>query len=226
MGFLIWQTTRSAPSAVPAPAPVTPAAAPAPAPTPAVAPESLTPVAPAPAAIDPKAVEAEVQRQVAAKRRELEKAAAAKAASEAAAAPTAEPAPTEEPTAVPTAVPTRPEPTAVPTEIPTLAEATVEVRRGDLVGPGAGVVEPVLVSPPRVVYPAIARQQRIEGKVVVLVLVDENGNVTETRLQQGVSQTLVNNAVMAGAKSAKFRPATKNGLAVKMWRPLIVEVRP
>jgi len=227
-GFLIWQTTRSAPSAVPAP--VTPAAAPAPAPTPAVAPGSLTPVAPAPAAIDPKAVEAEVQRQVAAKRRELEKAAAAKAASEAAAAPTAEPSPvpTEpEPTAVPTAVPTRPEPTAVPTEIPTLAEAnTVEVRRGDLVGPGAGVVEAVLVSPPRVVYPPIARQQRIEGRVVVLVLVDENGNVTEARLQQGVAQAVVNNAVLAGVKSAKFRPATKNGLAVKMWRPLIVEVRP
>ena len=93
-------------------------------------------------------------------------------------------------------------------------------------GPGTGVVEPVLVSPPRVVYPPIARQQRVEGKVVVLVLVDENGNVTETRLQQGVAQSAVNNAVLAGVKSAKFRPATKNGLAVKMWRPVIVEVKP
>ena len=93
-------------------------------------------------------------------------------------------------------------------------------------GPGAGVLEPVLVSPPRVVYPPIARQQRVEGKVVVLVLVDENGNVTDTRLQQGVSQSSVNNAVLAGVKSAKFRPATKNGLAVKMWRPMVVEVKP
>jgi protein TonB len=94
------------------------------------------------------------------------------------------------------------------------------------VGPGADVVEPVLVSPPRVVYPPIARQQRVEGRVVVLVLVDENGNVTDTRLQQGIAQTAVNNAVLAGVKSAKFRPATKNGLAVKMWRPMVVEVKP
>ena len=121
----------------------------------------------------------------------------------------------------------RPEPTAVPTEIPSLGPATqVEVRRGDLVGPGAGVVEPVLVSAPRVVYPPIAKQQHVEGRVVVLVLVDENGNVTESRLQQGTAQSNVNNAVLAGVKSAKFRPATKNGLAVKMWRPLIVEVKP
>ena len=107
-----------------------------------------------------------------------------------------------------------------------LAPAKEEVKRGDLVGPGTGVVEPVLVTPPRVVYPAIARQQRVGGKVVVLVLVDENGNVTEARLQQGVPQAAINTAVLDGVKSAKFRAATKNGLAVKMWRPLIVDVKP
>jgi protein TonB len=205
----------------------------APAPEPTAAASVATPAVAAPpaaAAIDPKSVEAEVQRQVAAKRKELEKAAAAKAAAQPAPAePTAEPSPVPtEPEPEPTPVPTpRPEPTAVPTEIPSLStEPAAETRRGDLVGPGAGVVEPVLVSPPRVVYPPIARQQRVEGKVVVLVLVDENGNVTETRLQQGVAQAAVNNAVLAGVKSAKFRPATKNGLAVKMWRPVIVEVKP
>ncbi len=93
-------------------------------------------------------------------------------------------------------------------------------------GPGPGVVEPVLVSPPRVVYPPIAKQQRVEGRVVVLVLVDENGNVSEARLQQGFSQAAINNAVLAGVKGAKFRPATKNGLAVKMWRPIVVDVKP
>ena len=235
-GFAIWRMTRtSTPATVPAPAAhVTPSAAAAPASVPTVAAPAgaATPAVPPPAAIDPKAVEAEVQRQVAAKRKELEKAAAAKAAAaQAAAEPTAEPAPepTEpEPTAVPTPVPTpRPEPTAAPTEVPSLALATqAEVRRGDLVGPGPGVTEPALVSPPRVVYPPIAKQQRIEGKVVVLVLVDENGNATETRLQQGVSQAVVNNAVIAAVRGAKFRPATKNGLAVKMWRPVIVDVKP
>ena len=72
----------------------------------------------------------------------------------------------------------------------------------------------------------VTRQQRIEGRVVVLVLVDENGQVAESRLQQGVSQAAVNNAVVSAVKNAKFRAATKNGIPVKMWRPIIVEVKP
>ena len=36
----------------------------------------------------------------------------------------------------------------------------------------------------------------------------------------------INDAVMAGVKAAKFRPATKNGIPVKMWRPVIVQVTP
>ena len=125
-----------------------------------------------------------------------------------------------------TAVPTpRPQPTAVPTEPE--PEKEPEVQRGDLVGPGPGVVEPTLISPPRVVYPAMARQQHVEGKVVVLVLVDDQGRVVESRLQQGVSnQPAVNEAVLAGVRRAKFRAATKNGVPVKMWRPVIVDVRP
>jgi TonB family protein len=101
-----------------------------------------------------------------------------------------------------------------------------DVQRGDLVGPGPGVVEPSLVAPPRVVYPAIAKQQNVSGRVVVLVLVDENGQVTSSRLQQGLGQGAVNDAVLAGVKSAKFHPGTKNGIPVKMWRPVIVEVKP
>jgi protein TonB len=202
-----------------------------------------TPVAAAPVptaapGIDPKAVEAEVQRQLAARRKELEKTAVAgkKDAVAAPAAAAAAPAPPE-PTAVPTVPPTPvPAPTAVPTEPPpppvevpkpaAAPEKEPETRRGDLVGPGTGVIEPQLITPPRVVYPAIARQQRVEGKVVVLVLVDENGKAVESRLQQGVSQAAVNDAVLAAVRGAKFRPATKNGIPVKMWRPFIVEVKP
>ena len=229
VGFAVWKMTQK--QAPPPPAPVaatpSPAAAAVPTAIPAVV---LTPTAPA---LDPKAVEAEVQRQLAAKRKEMERAAAAAPAKKAAeAAPT--PAPAEaapEPTlAPPTAVPTaRPEPTTVPVEPSPamLAVKEAEVQRGDLVGPGPGVVEPTLAAPPRVIYPPIAKQQHVGGRVVVLVLVDENGQVVSTRLQQGLEgQNAVNDAVVAGVKSAKFRPATKNGTPVKMWRPVIVQVTP
>jgi hypothetical protein len=45
-------------------------------------------------------------------------------------------------------------------------------------------------------------------------------------MQQGVAQPAVNDAVVAAVKGARFRPATKNGIPVKMWRPVIVEVKP
>jgi TonB family protein len=244
VGFFAWRMMKPAagPAAVvPNPTPPPAAAVPTAQPTSAM-PAAAAPT-PAAAPVDAKAVEAEVQRQLAAKRKELEKTATASksaAAAASAAVPAAPAATAVEPTALPTLPPTPvPVPTAAPTEppppppveAPRAAPAPAparepETQRGDLVGPGAGVVEPTLVSQPRVVYPAIARQQRVEGKVVVLVLVDESGKVSEARLQQGLREAAVNDAVVAAVKSAKFRAATKNGVPVKMWRPIIVEVKP
>jgi TonB family protein len=196
---------------------------------------------PAAPIVDPRAVEEEVQRQLAAKRKELQKAIEENRA--AAAAAKAAPAPAEEPTAVPEAPPTeapvaRVEPTAAPTEAPVVVAEAPPVRPaparveadpspGDLVGPAADVVEPALLSTPRVTYPAIARQQRVAGKVIVLVLVGETGQVIEARLQQGLaSRTGVNEAVVQAVRSARFRGATKRGIPVKMWRTVVVDVRP
>ena len=231
----VWLASRkSAPKA----AAVAPTAVPA---TPV--PVAVAPPTPVPTAIDPKKVEEEVQRQLAQKKRELAKAAEAEKKKALAAAETA-PAAAPEPTAVPvlpTAAPQPPptEPPEEPTEppaVPTAATAPrlvpaaqpeLEVKRGDLVGPGPGVVEPELASSLSISYPEIARQQRVSGKVVVLVLVDENGKATETRLQQGVAgQNAINQAVVSAVKRLKFRPATKNGIPVKMWRPVVVDVKP
>jgi TonB family protein len=211
---------------------------------------AVTPAAtPAPAGYDPKAIEAEVQRQLAVKKKELQKAlvppppsngkpargadaaAAEKAPGQAKEEPTPavsaltpaaakdEPAPTGEPTAAPT----RPAPAAE-----SLARSTpAEVSRGDLVGPGPGVIEPALLGPPRITYPPIARQQRISGRVIVLVLVDENGDASEARLVQGLTSKVgVNEAVVEGVRKSRFRPATKNGVPVKMWRTVVVDVQP
>lgn len=106
-------------------------------------------------------------------------------------------------------------------------KSDAETVRGELVGPGPGVVEPKLVGPPKITYPAIAREQRVSGKVIVLVLVDESGVVSETRLQQTIpSKSGVNEAVLEGVRQARFHPATKYGVPVKMWRTVIVDVRP
>jgi TonB family protein len=226
----------------------------APVPVPAATPRPATPVAIAaaatplptalPPAIDQKAIQAEAQRQLAARRRETPKApegkrpapeaAGARIASPAPVALAAAPPPPEPSPEVKTeAQPARVEPTAAPAVVeppstaPLRAPAPAETARGDLVGPGPGVVEPSFVSPPHVSYPPVARQQRITGKVVVLVLVDEEGAVTDAKLQQGIGPRVgINEAVLDAIRHAKFRPATKNGVPVKMWHTVVVDVKP
>ncbi len=238
---IFWLTTRkSAPAVAPRPTPAPATPIPAPVVVPTAAPT-----------IDAKKVEEEVQRQMAQKKKEMQKALAAEKKQAATAAapaaapsgvetvpspvPTAEPVvPTAAPAAavVPTEEPTEPPapPTAVPAPpraAPAVAESN-EVHRGDLVGPGPGVVEPELLAKPKITYPPIARQAGIgAGRVVVLVLVDEDGHVAEARLQQGVApKSGVNEAVVDAVQKTKFRPATKNGVPVKMWRPVVVDVKP
>jgi TonB family protein len=231
-----WWALRR-PSA-PSPAPVVRAT-----PLPAMAPTSPAIPSPAPTAmVDQKVIEEEVQRQLAARKRELQKAleanmrpgkeAAPAKKGDAAPAPQATveaetspvpPSPRPQPTAPP--LPTEPPPTIPPRPAP--ARNDSDVNRGELVGPGPGVVEPELTSPPKISYPAIARQQRVSGKVVVLLLVDETGAVAEARLQEAIpSKSGVNEAVLDGLRRAKFRPATKYGVPVKMWRTVIVDVKP
>ncbi len=203
------------------------------APSPAVRPNPL----------DPKAIEREVQRQLAAKRGEVPKDLPAVRPTPASRKPTSAPAvlPTEAPVArlepteappLPTAPP--PEPTEVVVaraEPPAPREAAppreAEVSRGDLVGPGPGVVEPVLVAPPRIQYPPIARQQKLAGRVVILVLVNENGTVSDARLQKGLGgRTGIDSIVLEAVRGSRFRPAAKNGVPVKMWRTVVVDVKP
>jgi TonB family protein len=110
---------------------------------------------------------------------------------------------------------------------PAAAPPEPEVSRGDLVGPGPGVVEPTLVTPPRINYPPMARQQKISGRVVILVLVNEKGSVSDARVQRGVGgRNGIDTVVLDAVRSARFRPATKNGIPVKMWRTVVVDVRP
>ncbi len=237
-----WWTLRK-------PAPVAPArivrATPLPVLPPTPSGAAAVPTAGPTPGLDSRAIEEEVSRQVAARKKELQKAmeANAKASREApakkgepTAAPSAPAEPEPEPTLAPLVAkpqptapppPTEPPPTAAPRPSVAPPKPEAEVSRGDLVGPGLGVVEPTLIAPPKIAYPPIARERRVAGKVIVLVLVDEDGNVVESRLQQGIpSKTGVNKAVLEGVRTARFHPATKNGVQVKMWRTLVVEVQP
>ncbi|MDY7096260.1 MAG: energy transducer TonB, partial [Acidobacteriota bacterium] len=101
-----------------------------------------------------------------------------------------------------------------------------KVAEGDLVTAGPGVSPPVLVSIDEPKYPAIARRARVEGDVILSLLVDERGRVQEVKIVQGVrSKTGLNEAAAEAARTARFKPATKEGVRVKMWATLKIPFR-
>jgi TonB family protein len=61
----------------------------------------------------------------------------------------------------------------------------------------------------------------VEGTVVVSVLVDENGRVEEAKLLTPIAQNVgINEAAVRAARGARYKPAVKDGVRVKMWTRL------
>jgi protein TonB len=125
--------------------------------------------------------------------------------------------------------PPAPAPASAPAEIvpaPVAPPPAPTVKLGDLVSSGRGVVPPALVTMARPSYPPLAKRQRIEGDVSVEVLVDENGNVAQARIVKRVAQNVgLNEAAEAAARTARFKPATKDGVRVRMWFTLTFPFR-
>ena len=231
--------------ASPVPPPAAPAASTPTAETAPAEPGAAAPNAPNVAAIVDQEVarrEQELRRQLEEQQRKLERELAqAKAASAPAPAPAAAvPAPSKppEPAPVPQAAAPEPEPARVapepapeperPVEQPATRQeepppvpAAPRVREGELVQPGAGVRPPSLVSLPKPQYPPVAKKLQVEGVPVVAVLVDENGRVLEAKLEVPIKQNVgINEAALSAARAARYNPATKDGVRVKMWTRL------
>ena len=73
---------------------------------------------------------------------------------------------------------------------------------------------PTLVSPARPEYPDAAREVRAEGRVMVKVLVLEDGKVGAVEILESSHPLLINNAVDAVRRTV-FAPATLKGVPVK-----------
>jgi TonB family protein len=180
-----------------------------------------------------------LEQQIAAQARNTPPAAAATApaAAPAAAPATSAPPPAPEP-AAPEPIAAAPPPVAVVEEpapapvepVPAPADASAAeapVVRGSLVGPGPGVIAPVLVSRLEPRYPPLARTRRLQAEVTVEVLVDENGGIERVRLARGDTQNVgFNEAALDAVRAARFRPGTKNGVPVKMWKRFTFPFRP
>jgi eukaryotic-like serine/threonine-protein kinase len=155
---------------------------------------------------------------------------------QAAAVPTQAPAevPTEAPAPTPAPVATEPPPTQAPPAVaepepnrgPAVAEQPA-VREGDLVDITTVDSPPQPLSTPRAVYPPLAARQRIGGIVVLNVLVDERGAVQDVKVLRGVKPDLgLDEAAQNAVRQWRYKPATKNGVRVKVWATQTVPFRP
>jgi TonB family protein len=142
--------------------------------------------------------------------------------------PTAQPAIA---TPVPTDVPELPTPTPFvptpepvqptappPTRPPLVSEPQVAVREGDLVAIDSDVVPPVAIHKPNPPVPAMARQKRGKGGVVIVeALVDETGAARETKVLRGIRPDFGYDRTATDAvRGWRFKPATKSGVRVKV----------
>jgi TonB family protein len=149
------------------------------------------------------------------------------------------PLPTPEPTAAAPATPT-PEATTVATAPPITTAAAPEpapvapVATAEPTTPGMTVeandprlVRPVLVSKATARYPLAAEAMGAAGVVEVLALIDERGNVVEASVVRVKPAKLgFEEAAVQHVRSMKYRPGTRDGLAVKVRLPIVVNFKP
>jgi len=161
--------------------------------------------------------DAEVARQEAELRRRLEEEFPTPTPLPPTATPTLTPSAT--PTATETATPVPPTATPVPpTATPVPPTPTPSVREGDIVSPGAGVTGPVIISQVEPKYPPVARNLRVEGEVEARALIGIDGAVETVEIvscsRPGVG---FEKATEDAISEWRYKPATKNGVKVRMW---------
>ena len=83
------------------------------------------------------------------------------------------------------------------------------------------VTPPVRLSGALPVYPEIARRAGVQGKVIVEAIIDQQGDVKNTRVLQGLPLGL-DKAAMEAVKTWKFKPSTLEGRPVRVYYVLTV----
>jgi periplasmic protein TonB len=72
-------------------------------------------------------------------------------------------------------------------------------------------------------YPALARESRVEGIVILDVIIDETGVVTSTRVLKSVA--LLDQSAIEAVRQWKFTPARLNGEAIPIVMTVTVSFR-
>ena len=91
---------------------------------------------------------------------------------------------------------------------PPKAAAPIRIKQG------GNVTAASIVTQTRPVYPALARQARIQGSVVLHAIIDKDGNVSELQVVSG--HPLLVQAALDAVKQWRYRPTMLNGEPVEV----------
>ena len=177
-----------------------------------VAPTSTAPV------IDTTKVNEEVQKRLAAEKTRLEQQARQQTTTQAPVLGRTTPAPQPQPVATQTVAPATqtvapapqpvvpaPQPVA-PAPVPAPEPQVQRAQLGELVPSGTEGLNPARIShQAAATYPPIARMQRMQGTVIVNALINENGQVVETKILSSAS-TILNEAAVQSVRRSTFTP--------------------
>ena len=93
-----------------------------------------------------------------------------------------------------------------------LGDTSNAVMTGDTVDQ-----QPRAMSRPPLEYPARAMAKRIEGFVMLSILIDEEGNVSEVKVIEADPPDTFEEAAISNIKKWKFEPARYQGKPVSIW---------
>jgi periplasmic protein TonB len=74
-------------------------------------------------------------------------------------------------------------------------------------------------------YPKEARENHIEGRVVIKFIIDQHGEVDSARVVSGIGHGCDEAALMAVEQMPKWRPGRSNGKRVRVYFQLPVDFR-
>jgi len=101
--------------------------------------------------------------------------------------------------------------------------AAPKANTGDLVDLVSVDEQPKVVKSIEPIYPTQAARFGKSGSVTVNALIDERGNVTDTGILKGLKDDMgLEKAAESADRKWKFRPAVKDGVNVKVWKPVVI----
>jgi len=92
-----------------------------------------------------------------------------------------------------------------------------KARRGELLPLSEVEQPPFPVIQPAPQYDQFARKLKQQGTVVLQLLIDEEGRVSEIEFVTMIPNSRLNDSAAAAAKNWIYRPAYRDGVPVKVW---------